>query len=539
MRFPALGAALFLAFGGAVPALAEDAPPAADPAIPSFTEETASAGIDSVYKGEWEYMVGGGAASFDCNADGYPELLLAGGELPAKFYLNASTKGGALKFSAAASGLELDRVSGAYPLDIDGDGLTDVALLRVGENVVMRGLGGCKFERANEAWGFTGGDSWWTSLAATWEKGADWPTIAVGSYIDRKEEISPWGSCTDNWLLRPANGERKFAAPAPLKPSFCPLSMMFTDWNHSGTSSLRVSNDREYYEGGQEQMWKIEPGAEPALYKADEGWKPLRIWGMGIASYDLNFDGYPEYFLTSMADSKLQTLSAVPADGSAPKPGYSDVAFPKGVTAHRPYFGEDLKPSTGWHTQFEDVNNDGMVDLFIAKGNVWEMPDFAMKDPNNLLLQKADGKFMEAGDRAGVASVEQSRGAVLTDFNLDGLVDLAVVNRNGPAQLWRNTSSNAGNWIEVKLSQSGANRDAVGAWVEVKRDDRVLRRDVFVGGGHAGGHSGWMHFGLGGLENVEIRVVWPDGAAGDWQPLATNAFYTIEAGKTPVAFTPK
>ncbi len=45
--------------------------------------------------------------------------------------------------------------------------------------------------------------------------------------------------------------------------------MLFTDWNRSGTPSLRVSNDREYYEGGQEQMWKIEPGKEPALYTAE------------------------------------------------------------------------------------------------------------------------------------------------------------------------------------------------------------------------------------------------------------------------------
>ena len=92
--------------------------------------------------------------------------------------------------------------------------------------------------------------------------------------------------------------------------------MLFTDWNKSGTPSLRVSNDREYYEGGQEQLWHVDPGKAPALYTDAEGWKPLRIWGMGIASYDLNGDGYPEYFLTSMADNKLQTLAAVPQDGS-------------------------------------------------------------------------------------------------------------------------------------------------------------------------------------------------------------------------------
>ena len=41
---------------------------------------------------------------------------------------------------------------------------------------------------------------------------------------------------------------------------------------------------------------------------------------MGIASYDLEFDGFPEYFLTSMADNKLQSLATVPKDGQRPRP---------------------------------------------------------------------------------------------------------------------------------------------------------------------------------------------------------------------------
>ncbi len=251
------------------------------PAIPSFVEETQTAGIDSTYKGEWEFMVGGGVATFDCNADGFADVVLAGGTNKAKFYRNTSKQGGALGFAEETSGLELESVSGAYPLDIDSDGNMDIFLLRVGENVVMRGLGNCKFENSNKAWVFDGGDAWSTSFAATFEKGATWPTLAVGNYIDRKEEISPWGSCTDNWLHRPDG--QKFASPAALKPSFCALSMLFTDWNNSGTPSLRVSNDREYYEGGQEQLWHINAGQPPALYTEAEGWKPLKIWGMGIA----------------------------------------------------------------------------------------------------------------------------------------------------------------------------------------------------------------------------------------------------------------
>ena len=140
------------------------------PAVPKFVEETESAGIDSVFSGEWEYMVGGGVATFDCDDDGFADMLLSGGAAPAKFYRNASARAGALKFESEASGLELDAVAGAYPLDVDGDGTTDLALLRVGENVLMRGLGECRFERANERWGFEGGDDWSTSFAATWER---------------------------------------------------------------------------------------------------------------------------------------------------------------------------------------------------------------------------------------------------------------------------------------------------------------------------------------------------------------------------------
>jgi hypothetical protein len=461
-------------------------------------------------------------------------MLLAGGAAPAKFYRNASTRGGALRFEEAASGLELDKVTGAYALDVDSDGITDVILLRVGENLAMRGLGGCRFERANESWGFEGGDAWSTALAATWEHGAEWPTIAIGNYIDLNAVLQPWGSCTDNWLHRPAKGESRFAQPLPLKPSYCPLSMLFTDWNRSGTPGLRVSNDREYYKGGQEQLWRIEAGKPPVLYTESDGWKTLRIWGMGIASYDLNADGYPDYFLTSMADNKLQTLAAVPEDGAAPTPTYADVAFAKGVTAHRPYTGGDVHPSTAWHTQFEDVNNDGRVDLFVAKGNVAKMPDFAAKDPNNLLLQLGDGTFQEAGDKAGVASMAIGRGAALTDFNLDGLVDLVVVNRWENAQVWRNTSQAAGKWIEVKLEQPAPNRDAIGAWVEVRCDGTdVMRREITVGGGHASGQHGWRHFGLGDTAEVEARVTWPDGTQGEWQKLSANAFYVLERGKTP------
>lgn len=500
----------------------------ADPVVPKFVEEIASSGVDHVYAGDWEYMVGGGVATFDCNADGFPDMVLAGGTAPATFYLNSSKQAGPLQFKAETSGLEIDKVTGAYPVDIDSDGIMDVVLLRIGENLVMKGKGNCQFSRANEAWNFEGGDAWSSALAATFEKGANWPTIAIGNYIDRTKDTSPWGSCTDNWLHRPDG--QKFASPLALKPSFCALSMLFTDWNKSGTPSLRVSNDREYYEGGQEQMWRLAAGEAPTLYTEKDGWKFLRVWGMGIASSDLNYDGYPEYFLTSMADSKLQTLG-----DDKTKPSYKDMAFAAGVTAHRPYQGDDLRPSTGWHSQFEDVNNDGLIDLFVAKGNVDVMPDFANRDPNNLLLQWGEGKFVEAGGKAGVDSVRQSRGGAVVDFNLDGQLDLVVVNRREQAQVWRNTNS-SGHWIEVRLEQPSTNRNALGAVIEMQLGKNIVNREITVGGGLASGRNGWWHFGLGDVMQTKLRVIWPDGSASAWQDVGADHFYILDRAHENIAF---
>jgi hypothetical protein len=520
------------------------------PAVPKFVEETDSAGLQSRFEGEDEFMVGGGVATFDCDADGLPEIYVTAGVNKAKFYRNKSVRGGAIKLQEERTGLELTNAIGAYPLDVDSDGNTDLVVLRVGEVEVFRGLGACKFERATSKWGVKTGNEWHAAFSATWERGQKWPTFAIGTYIDRTKPEFPWGSCTPGVLLRPNSAGNGFAAPVKLEPAYCALSMLFSDWGRKGTPDLRVSNDREFYKGGQEQLWKIATGQPPTLYTEAQGWKPMQIWGMGIASQDIDGDGYPELYLTSMADNKLQKLQ-LDASGKGSKPEYVDIAYKRGVTAHRPYVGGDIHPSTAWHSQFADVNHDGLADIFIVKGNISTMPDFAALDPNNLLLQQTDGRFFEAGQLANIASVRRGRGGMLADLNGDGLLDMVVVNRWDKAQLWRNIGTGTadkpqqmganGHWLQLRLKQAGGNRDAVGAWVEVDLGDamqqlgkqRIIRQELTVGGGHASGHSGWMHFGLGAATTVKVRVQWPFSDFGPWQTVAADGFYVIDksAGK--------
>ena len=148
---------------------------------------------------------------------------------------------------------------------------------------------------------------------------------------------------------------------------------------------------------------------------------------MGIASYDLTGDGYPEVYLTSQGPNSLQTLANGPA-----QPDYADITIPRGVLATNPT-GDKSLPSTSWHDEFADVNNDGLIDLFVAKGNIDEMASFAMKDPNVLFLGQPDGTFVDQAQAAGVVSNARGRGAALVDLNLDGLLDLVVSNRRANA----------------------------------------------------------------------------------------------------------
>ncbi len=85
-----------------------------------------------------------------------------------------------------------------------------------------------------------------------------------------------------------------------------------------------------------------------------------------------------------------------------------------------------------------------------------------------------------------------------------------------------------GNWLQLRLKQTGGNRDAVGAWVEIDLGGRTIRQELSVGGGHASGHMGWMHFGLGTATQVKLRVQWPHGGWSDWTTAAANTQYVMD-----------
>ena len=123
--------------------------------------------------------------------------------------------------------------------------------------MIFAEYGNCTFERANEALGFAGTDGFTTAFSATWERASTLPTLAFGHYLTSGPMATRTFDLRGQRHAPAGPAATRYGAPIPLRPGYCALSMLFSDWDRSGRRDLRVSNDRQYYRDGQEQLWRM------------------------------------------------------------------------------------------------------------------------------------------------------------------------------------------------------------------------------------------------------------------------------------------
>ena len=246
--------------------------------------------------------------------------------------------------------------------------------------------------------------AWATAFSATWEGATSCRPLrsAATSRSGTDGEAAPTYDCAPNALFARSAGCRPVRAPLTLEPGYCALSMLFSDWDGSGRRDLRVSNDRHYYIDGKEQLWRIAPGEPPRLYTAADGWRRVKILGMGIASQDLTGDGLPEVYLTSQGDNKLQTLD----DGRPARPTYRDMALGGRRRATRPYVGGEDLPVDRLASPVRRRQRRRRRRPVRVQGEREAQPDYASKDPSNLLLGPGRRDVRrEAAEAAGIVDV--------------------------------------------------------------------------------------------------------------------------------------
>jgi enediyne biosynthesis protein E4 len=205
-------------------------------------------------------------------------------------------------------------------------------------------------------------------------------------------------------------------------------------------------------------------------------------FGMGVAAGDYDGDGFQDLYITSYGRNTLFKNTG--------KGTFIDVTDKAGVAA------------PGWSTcaVWFDFNNDGKLDLFVSSFVFYDrslnvlcadeqnrryycIPRHYKPRPSHLFRNNGDGTFTDVSAETGIAgSPGKSFGAVATDVNNDGWLDLFVANDTMPNFLFVNLGGKkfeeVGLGAGIAFSQTGRARSGMG--VDAGDYDGDGWQDLFV-----------------------------------------------------------
>ncbi|MDG1753547.1 MAG: FG-GAP-like repeat-containing protein [Rhodothermales bacterium] len=159
-----------------------------------------------------------------------------------------------------------------------------------------------------------------------------------------------------------------------------------------------------------------------------------------------------------------------------------------------------------WGTLVSDFDND--LDLDIAVANVYGFS----QTPNLLYVQQRPGIFSEIGALSGFGTRTASMGLAAADFDHDGRMDVIVPDQNRGPVLLRNTTLNSNQWLRVQLTRTANEQSIVGSRVAAYTDGKAQFRWIQAGDSFDSQSSMVAHFGLGSNSAADSLLIhWSDG----------------------------
>jgi len=187
--------------------------------------------------------------------------------------------------------------------------------------------------------------------------------------------------------------------------------------------------------------------------------------------------------------------------------------------------------------RFLDVDNDGLVDLFMASGHpfapvskVW--PGVHFSDPP-FLFHNDGPRFTDVAPEAGEALRRSyaGRGVAVGDFDNDGDPDVLMLCMGEPPRLFRNDTAPGGHWVGLQLVGTRSGHDAIGARVTLTAAGRARTRARLGGGSYLTASDPRLLFGLGETTRVDaIEVRWPSGPVERFPSPVVDRYTTLREG---------
>jgi hypothetical protein len=355
---------------------------------PWFQDVTRALGLDFVHDagpvGNYfmPQAIGSGAALFDFDGDKRLDIYLlqnAGPNSQARNRLFRQLPGGTFQDVSAGSGLDITGYNmGVAVGDINNDGRPDVLVTQYGGVKLFLNLGAGKFRDVTKESGLV--NPGWGTSAAFFDYDRDgWLDLVVVNYV----------AYDPTWRCAEANG----------RPQYC------------GPQAFAGTVTRLFHNLGKNTAG--DGGAGGVRFEdvtVSSGLGKLSGPGLGVICADFDGDGWPDIFIAN--DGKPNHLWINRQDGT-----FSEEAVRRGIA-----FNAMGAAEAGMGVAVGDVDGDGLFDMFVTH---------LTEENNTLWRQGPRGLFQ---DRTAASRLMELTwrgtgfGTMMGDFNLDGALDIAVVN---------------------------------------------------------------------------------------------------------------